>query len=90
MPTGVGAEDLLRDAAETVLRARKAGGDRTERGTIEPQEVTIGSAAAALGTDTLAIRRMIREGRLATSRRGRHTYVSLAAIERLRETRPNS
>ena len=90
MPAGIVAEDLLREAGETVLRARKAGGDRTERGAIEPQEVTIGSAAATLGTDTLAIRRMIREGRLSRSRRGRHTYVSLAAIERLRENRPES
>jgi diguanylate cyclase (GGDEF)-like protein len=90
MPAGVGPEDLLHEASETLLRGRNAGGDRTERGTIEPQEVSIGSAAATLGIDTLEIRRMIREGRLSTSRRGRHTYVSRSAIERLRESRPHS
>jgi hypothetical protein len=52
--------------------------------------VSIASAAQTLGTNTLSIRRLIREGRLPTSTRGRHTYVSLAAIERLRSGRPNT
>jgi diguanylate cyclase (GGDEF)-like protein len=90
MPEGVSAEDLLRDVSDTLVGARQGGGDRLERGAIEPREVSIGSAAAALGIDTLQIRRMIREGRLSTSRRGRHTYVSRMAVERLRESRPNS
>jgi hypothetical protein len=71
-------------ATQAVNRGLMDGGDRTERGTIQAQEVSIASAASTLGTGTLGIRRMIREGRLSTTRRGRHTYVSLAAIERLR------
>jgi diguanylate cyclase (GGDEF)-like protein len=84
MPAGIAADEVLRTATQTVNRGLMDGGDRTERGAIQAQEVSIAAAAATLGTGTLGIRRMIREGRLPTTRRGRHTYVSLAAIERLR------
>jgi diguanylate cyclase (GGDEF)-like protein len=90
MPAGVAPEDILKVAMHAINRGLMEGGDRTERGTIQAQEVSIASAALTLGTGTLSIRRMIREGRLSTTRRGRHTYVSLAAVERLRSSRPNS
>jgi diguanylate cyclase (GGDEF)-like protein len=90
MPAGVGPDDLLKEATQTINRGLMEGGDRTERGSVQAQEMSIASAAATLGTGTLGIRRMIREGRLPTTRRGRHTFVSLAAIERLRKGRPNS
>ncbi|MEX2273901.1 MAG: diguanylate cyclase [Vicinamibacterales bacterium] len=90
MPSGVSAEDVLRDAIQTSNRGLMEGGDRTDRATIKAQEVSITSAAATLGTGTLGIRRMIREGRLSKTRRGRHTYVSLAAVERLRGGRPQT
>lgn len=88
VPAGVGPEDLIREAVQAVNRGHMDGGDRTERGAIQAREVSIPTAAAALGTGTMTVRRMIREGRLASNRRGRHTYVSLAAVERLRERRP--
>lgn len=84
MPAGVGPEDVLREATQAINRGLMDGGDRTERGAIRAEEVSIATAAAALGTGTLTIRRMLREGRLSPTRRGRHTYVSLAAVERLR------
>lgn len=84
MPAGVGAEDVLREARHAVARGLMEGGDRSERGTIKAEEVSIPTAAATLGTDVHAIRRMVRDGRLLPLRRGRHTYVSLAAVERLR------
>lgn len=87
MPAGVGPEEVLREARHAINRGLMDGGDRTERGAIKAEEVSIPTAAAALGTGTLTIRRMLREGRLAPTRRGRHTYVSLAAVERLRERR---
>jgi hypothetical protein len=90
MPAGVVPDDVLKMATQAINRGLMDGGDRTERAAIQAQEVSIASAAATLGTGTLAIRRMIREGRLSTSRRGRHTYVSLAAIERLRGGQPDS
>lgn len=88
MPAGVGPEEILREARHAINRGLMEGGDRTERGTIRAEEVSIPAAAAALGTGTLTIRRMLREGRLGKTRRGRHTYVPLAAVERLRERRP--
>jgi diguanylate cyclase (GGDEF)-like protein/excisionase family DNA binding protein len=84
MPAGLGPEDVLREATQAVKRGLMDGGDRSERGVIRAQEVSIPTAAAYLGTGTEVIRRMLREGRLAPTRRGRHTYVSLAAVERLR------
>ena len=84
MPAGVGPEEVLREARQAINRGLMEGGDRTERGMIKAEEVSIPTAAAALGTGTLTIRRMLREGRLTKVRRGRHTYVSLAAVERLR------
>ncbi|MDQ3069353.1 MAG: diguanylate cyclase [Acidobacteriota bacterium] len=87
MPAGVGPDELLREASQGIQRGRLAGGDRTERGSIQAMEISIPKAAVALGTGTLTVRRMIREGRLSSTRRGRHTYVSQAAIERLRERR---
>lgn len=84
MPAGIGPAEVLREALDVLERARSQGGDRTERGTIKPQEVSIPSAAVSLGTGTLTIRRMLREGRLTATKRGRHTFVSLAAVERLR------
>jgi diguanylate cyclase (GGDEF)-like protein/excisionase family DNA binding protein len=83
MPAGVGPDEVLRAATEARNRGLMDGGDRVERGTIKAEEVSIPRAAAALGTGTLAIRRMLREGRLSSTRRGRHTYISLAAVERL-------
>jgi diguanylate cyclase (GGDEF)-like protein len=88
MPAGVGPEEILREARHAINRGLMEGGDRTERGAIKAEEVSIPAAAVALGTGTLTIRRMLREGRLVKTRRGRHTYVSLAAVERLRENRP--
>ena len=90
MPAGVVPEDVLKMATQAINRGLMDGGDRVERAPIQAQEVSIASAAATLGTGTLGIRRMIREGRLSTTRRGRHTYVSLAAIERLRGSQPDS
>lgn len=87
MPPGVGPEELHRLTMQTLGRGRTEGGDRTERTPIHAHEVTIPAAAAALRTGTLTIRRMIREGRLTFTRRGRHTYVSQAAVERLRGPR---
>ena len=84
MPAGVGPEEILREARHAINRGLMEGGDRTERGAIKAEEVSIPAAAVALGTGTLTIRRMLREGRLVKTRRGRHTYVSLAAVERLR------
>jgi len=83
MPAGVGPDEVLRAATQAINRGLMDGGDRVERGTIKAEEVSIPRAAAALGTGTLAIRRMLREGRLSSTRRGRHTYISLAAVERL-------
>jgi len=80
----LGPDQVLREATQAINRALMDGGDRTERGAIKAEEVSIRTAATALGTGTLTIRRMLREGRLAATRRGRHTYVSLAAVERLR------
>ncbi len=90
MPAGVLPDEVLKLAMQAVNRGLMDGGDRTERGTIEAHEVSLAAAATTLGTGTLGIRRMIREGRLSTTRRGRHTYVSVAAIERLRGSQPNS
>jgi len=83
MPAGVTAEDLTRAATEALTRGGMDGGDRVEMTTIRAEEVSIPRAAAALGTGTLAIRRMLREGRLTSTRRGRHTYISLAAVEKI-------
>lgn len=83
MPAGIHADDLLRAATQALNRGRMDGGDRVEVATVKAEEVTIPRAAATLGTGTLAIRRMLREGRLSSKRRGRHTYISLAAVERL-------
>lgn len=90
MPAGIAHDEMLKAAAQAIGRGLMDGGDRTEVGGIQAQEVSIASAAHTLGTATLGIRRMIREGRLPTTKRGRHTYVSLAAIERLRSGQPDS
>jgi diguanylate cyclase (GGDEF)-like protein/excisionase family DNA binding protein len=79
--------DILAEALAAVLRAKMNGGDRVERVALLPTSVTIVGAATLLGKTARDVVRMIRNGTLRATRRGRHFHIDRAHIEEHRQHR---
>ena len=72
-----------------VLRAKLNGRNRIERVALLPTSLTIFGAATMLGEPAREVTRLIREGTLKASRRGRHFHIDRELIEAYRKTRQN-
>lgn len=83
---GIDAADVMHELEGALARARLNGGSRTEQTALLPTSVTIASAAILLGRSTQEIVDLVREGRLHTSRRGKHFYIVREELETVRRT----
>jgi excisionase family DNA binding protein len=70
-----------------VLRAKLNGRNRIERVALLPTSLTIFGAAGMLGETPHAIARLIREGTLKATRRGRHFHIDRDLIDAFRKNR---
>jgi diguanylate cyclase (GGDEF)-like protein len=75
---------VLAEAEGAILRAKLRGRTETDRIALLPTSVTILGAAGIIGCPPIEVRRMVRDGRLQASRRGRHLHIERAQLERLR------
>ncbi len=92
----VGAERLLShldpatvlgEAEAALLRAKMNGGDQMERVALQPPSLTLLGAANLLDCTPREVRRLVRTGELAGSKRGRHYHIDRASIDRYRAKR---
>jgi diguanylate cyclase (GGDEF)-like protein len=77
---------VLAEAEAAVLRAKLNGRNRIERVALLPTSLTIFGTAGMLGVAPRDVIRLIREGTLVASRRGRHFHIERLAIEAYRRT----
>jgi len=75
---------ILAEADAAVVRARMNGGNRTERVALLPTSVTVPGAATLLGLSNREVSRLLRDGQLRATRRGRHLHIERNAIEAYR------
>lgn len=78
---------LLTEAEAALLRVTMNGSDQMEQVALQPTTVTILGAANLLDCRPEEVRRLIREGELSATKRGRHYYIDRASIERHRTKR---
>jgi diguanylate cyclase (GGDEF)-like protein len=78
---------FLAEAEVALLRAKLNGPDHIEHVALQPASVTILGAANLLDCTPRDVRRMIRTGELAVSKRGRHYHIDRVSIERHRAKR---
>jgi diguanylate cyclase (GGDEF)-like protein/excisionase family DNA binding protein len=78
---------ILAEAEAAVLRAKMNGGNRVERVALLPTSVTFVGAATLLGVSVRDVVRLVRDGSLRASRRGRHFHIDRALIEEYRSRR---
>lgn len=86
----VDAAYVLAECEAAVLRAKLNGRNRIERVALLPTSLTIFGAATMLGEAPREIARLIREGTLKASRRGRHFHIDRDLIETFRKSRQTS
>jgi diguanylate cyclase (GGDEF)-like protein/excisionase family DNA binding protein len=77
---------VLAEAEAAVLRAKLNGRNRIERVALLPTSLTIFGAATMLGQSPRAVARLISNGTLKASRRGRHFHIERDLIEGYRRT----
>lgn len=77
---------VVSEAQEAVRRAKLSGRNRVERVTLLPTSVSLIGAARLLNVAAGVIRRLVREGQLQMTRRGRHYHIDRASLERYRMT----
>jgi len=82
----IAAAYVLAEAEAAVLRAKLNGRNRIERIALLPTSLTIFGAAGMLGLAPREVARLIREGTLTASRRGRHYHIDRDLIEAYRKT----
>ena len=81
------AATVIAEAEAAVLRARFYGGkNRIERVALLPTAVTIFGASAMLGLSPHEISRLVRDGTLNATRRGRHFHIERDQIEAFRRS----
>lgn len=78
---------LLTEAETALLRAKMNGSNQMEQVALQPTTVTILGAANLLDCRPEEVRRLIREGELSATKRGRHYHIDRASIERHRSKR---
>jgi diguanylate cyclase (GGDEF)-like protein len=84
--TGIDSAYVLAQAEAAVVRAKLNGRNRIERVALLPTSLTIVGAATILGQTPREVTRLIRAGKLAASRRGRHFHIDQDLIEVYRKT----
>jgi diguanylate cyclase (GGDEF)-like protein len=84
--SGVDSAYVLAEAEAAVLRAKLHGRNRIERVALLPTSLTIFGAATMLERTPHDIARLIREGTLKATRRGRHFHIDRDLIESYRRT----
>ena len=77
---------VLAEAEAAVLRAKLNGRNRIERVALLPTSLTIFGTAGVLGQSPRAVARLIRDGTLKASRRGRHYHIDRDLIDAYRKT----
>jgi excisionase family DNA binding protein len=77
---------VLAEAEAAVRRAKRNGRNRIESVALLPTSLTIFGAAGMLGQTPHDITRLVREGTLTASRRGRHYHIDRDLIEAYRKT----
>ena len=78
---------VLAEAEAAVVRAKLNGRNRVERVALLPTSLTIFGAGTMLGVTPRAVSRLIQNGALKASRRGRHLHIDRDAIEAYRKNR---
>lgn len=78
---------LLAEAEAALLRAKMNGVDQMERVALQPPSVTLLGAANLLDCTPREVRRLVRTGELAATKRGRHYHIDRASIDRYRAKR---
>jgi diguanylate cyclase (GGDEF)-like protein/excisionase family DNA binding protein len=77
---------VMAEAEAAVLRAKLNGCNRVERVALLPTSLTIFGAATMLGQTPRDVTRLIREGALRATRRGRHLHIERDLIQTYRKT----
>ena len=83
----IDATYVMTEAEAAVLRAKLNGRNRVERVALSPTSLTIFGAASLLGRSPREIARLIQDGSLKASRRGRHYHIDRDAIDSYRRAR---
>jgi diguanylate cyclase (GGDEF)-like protein/excisionase family DNA binding protein len=78
---------IMSEAEAAVLRAKMSGGNRVERVALFPTSVTIVGAATLIGTTPREIVRLLRNGTLRATRRGRHFHIDRSQLDDYRARR---
>jgi excisionase family DNA binding protein len=84
--TDIDAGYVLAEAEAALLRAKLNGRNRVERVALLPTSLTIFGAATLLGRTPREVTRLIRDGGLKATRRGRHLHIDRSAIEDYRKS----
>ncbi len=78
---------VIAEAEAALLRAKMNGRNRVERVALLPTSVTIVGAATLLGVTARDVIRLLHNGELRASRRGRHFHIDRSVIEEYRARR---
>jgi diguanylate cyclase (GGDEF)-like protein/excisionase family DNA binding protein len=78
---------IMSEAEAAVLRAKMNGGNRVERVALFPTSVTIVGAATLIGTTAREVVRLLRNGTLHATRRGRHFHIDRSQLDDYRARR---
>lgn len=81
---------VIAECEAAVLRAKLNGRNRIERVALLPTSLTIFGASTMLEESPRAIARLIRQGTLKASRRGRHYHIDRDLIESFRKSRQSA
>ena len=79
--------DILNEAERAVRRAKMSGRNRVERVALLPMAVSLLGAASLLDCAPADVRRLVREGHLVATRKGRHFQIERSSLERYRRDR---
>ena len=81
----IDAASVMEEAEAAVLRAKLNGRNRVERVALLPTSLTIFGASSLLGLSAREITRLIKDGTLKASRRGRHYHINRDLLDSYRK-----
>jgi len=81
----IDAASVMEEAEAAVLRAKLNGRNRVERVALLPTSLTIFGASSLLGLSAREITRLIKDGTLKASRRGRHYHIDRDLLDSYRK-----
>jgi diguanylate cyclase (GGDEF)-like protein/excisionase family DNA binding protein len=85
--TDINPKNILSEAEAAVLRAKMNGGNRVESVALLPTSVTILGAATLIGATPREVVRLLRNGVLHATRRGRHFHIDRSELDDYRARR---